>query len=237
MFEATESRMAAFEQLEGRRLPPEMHTVLRLRVVDLDDLLADHALALGGLLDERLARAMLKTGAYLLRADPDSLFAWVAGGELSVLLDLDTFLDRRDPRELLARYAGQAAAKASLSMGCPVVFDCRLYTFPSEEQATDFFVWRQEAWLESTLAGSCAAALVDNGANPEDASKIVGGMEREEKQAVLANNGVDFEDLPAWQRGGAGIYWADGDGEPALVVDADLPAGEQYGGFIQRFLE
>ena len=149
MFEATESRMAAFEQLDGLRLPPEMHTVLRLRIDALRELLDDEVLALTGPLDERLARSLLKTGASLVRSNEDALYSWVASGEVSVLLDLDSFLDRRDPRALLTRFAGLASAKASLTMGAPVVFDCHLYSFPSEEQATDYFVWRQETHLEA----------------------------------------------------------------------------------------
>ena len=113
MFEATESRMAAFEQLDGLRLPPEMHTVLRLSIDGLDGLLEDEVLALTGPLDERLARSLLKTGACLVRGSEDALYSWVAGGEVSVLLDLDSFLDRRDPRALLTRFSSASMTRTS----------------------------------------------------------------------------------------------------------------------------
>ncbi len=238
MFEATETRMAAFESLSGQRLPPEMFTVVRLALDGLDGSDAEEPLGLSGPLDERLARSLLKTAAFLLRHNQDGLYAWVAGGELAVLLDLDTFLDRRDPRALLARFSGQAAAKVSLALGGPAAFDCRLYSFPSEEQASDFFAWRQEVRMETTLHAYCESVLIDNGAEPAHVERILDGMDREEKREVLANNEVAFDGVPAWQRAGAGLYWAERTSTgPALVVDAELPTGEDYRAFLQRFLE
>ncbi len=238
MFEATETRMAAFESLAGQRLPPEMFTVVRLVLDGLDGLVEDGSLALSGPLDERLARALLKTAALLLRENPDGLFSWVSGDEVAVLLDLDTFLDRRDPRSLLSRFSGQASAKASLTLGVPVAFDCKLYGFPSEEQASDFFAWRQEVRVETTLHAYCESVLIDNGADPAHVEKILDGMDREDKREVLANNDVEVASVPAWQVAGTGLYWAERSGNgPALVVDAELPTGEAYRGFLQRFLE
>ena len=67
MFASTESRMAAFEHLDGLLLPPEVHTIVRLELdgPEREALFDDDALGLGGLLDGRFGKAVLKAGAFV----------------------------------------------------------------------------------------------------------------------------------------------------------------------------
>ena len=240
MFEATETRMAAFEHLEGQRLPPEMHTVVRLEAIAVDGLLADEALGFSGPLDTRLAKTFLKTASYVLRSHSDGLYAFVAGTSFDILLDLDSFRERRDPRQLLSDFSGEAAAKASLLLDQPARFDCRLYCFPSGDQAIDYFAWRQRLCRASAVAHVCESVLVGNGAEPSAARKILDSMANEEQEEVLANNDVDVGDLAGWVRTGTGLYWAEpgsiGEGA-TLLLNPELPDGEAYRIFVERFLE
>jgi len=167
MFEATQARMAAFEHLEGLLLPPEMHTVVRLELNNAPALFDDESLSLSGPLDGRFAKSMLKTAAHLIRETPESLFTFVAGDELVLLLDVESFIDRRSPRTLVARFVSMAAGKASLLFERSVGFDCHIYSLPGQEQAGDFFAWRQQAYEEWIVTTYCHEVMVSNGANPQ----------------------------------------------------------------------
>ncbi len=242
MFEATESRMKAFEHLEGLLLPPEMHTIVRMELGDADELFDDESLGLAGPLDGRFGKSMLKTAAYLIAENPESLFAYAAGDELAVLLDVESFMDRRSPRTLVARFASMASGKASVMFERPVRFDCRIYSLPTEEQAADFFAWRQHAYADWILETYCEQVMVANGADASTAGKIVKDLSGEEKTGILEDNEVDWSTIPTWRRRGAGIHWApegsngvNGAG-PALIIDTDLPEGDEYRAYIERFL-
>jgi tRNA(His) 5'-end guanylyltransferase len=69
-----------------------------------------------------------------------------------------------------------------------------------------------------------------------------------EKNELLFQAGVNFNDLPAWQRRGTGVYWETYEREGynpkldqtvlatrrRLKVDRDLPIGDEYATFIHR---
>jgi len=71
-----------------------------------------------------------------------------------------------------------------------------------------------------------------------------------EKNELLFENGINFNDLPNWQKRGIGLYWevyqkncidprsgneiiAD---RRRIKVDYDLPMKEEYSNFISKFL-
>ena len=68
---------------------------------------------------------------------------------------------------------------------------------------------------------------------------------------MLFQNGINFNDLPNWQKRGVGFYWMNYDkkginpktGEKKLTqrrkiyVDYDLPMRNEYDGFILEILE
>ena len=245
MFEATQARMRAFEHLEGLLLPPEMHTVVRLELNNAQALFDDESLSLSGPLDGRFAKSMLKTAAHLIRETPESLFTFVAGDELVLLLDVESFIDRRSPRTLVARFVSMAAGKASLLFERSVSFDCHIYSLPGEEQAGDFFAWRQQAYDEWIVTTYCREVMVSNGADSTEAARILKDLTREERLGILEDNEVDWEAIPTWRRRGAGVHWADAEAKaqegadasgPALVIDTDLPIGDEYRLYIERFL-
>lgn len=63
-------------------------------------------------------------------------------------------------------------------------------------------------------------------------------------------HGINFNDVPAWQKRGTGVYWESYEkegfnpklGQPVAVtrrrlkIDRDLPLAEDYAAFIARFL-
>jgi tRNA(His) 5'-end guanylyltransferase len=75
-------------------------------------------------------------------------------------------------------------------------------------------------------------------------------MSVSEKNELLFSNGINFNDLPSWQKRGTGLVWEDylksavnrATGEKTearrrrLAVIYDLPMKEDYGAFIKNIL-
>ncbi|MEI9479968.1 MAG: guanylyltransferase, partial [Deltaproteobacteria bacterium] len=71
-----------------------------------------------------------------------------------------------------------------------------------------------------------------------------------EKNEMLFQHGVNFNDLPSWQKRGMGVYWEEYDkpsenpltGEKVtarrrrLRRDLELPMGDAYSTFVRQFL-
>jgi tRNA(His) 5'-end guanylyltransferase len=71
-----------------------------------------------------------------------------------------------------------------------------------------------------------------------------------DKHDLLFANGINFDALPAWQKRGFGMHWADVEksglnlktGEPTITqrrnlqLDFELPMGDAYANAIQRLL-
>ncbi len=76
------------------------------------------------------------------------------------------------------------------------------------------------------------------------------GLSVAEKNEFLFQNGVNFNDLPSWQKRGAAMYWESYQkpavnpktGEAVLASrrrvahDLELPIGELYAVFIEQFV-
>ena len=71
------------------------------------------------------------------------------------------------------------------------------------------------------------------------------------KKELLSQMGIDYDDLPSWQKMGIGIYYVDVEKEGynpitnttvltkrrELLVDYELPTGEEYRNYILRVLD
>jgi tRNA(His) guanylyltransferase len=71
------------------------------------------------------------------------------------------------------------------------------------------------------------------------------------KNELLFDHGINFNDLPAWQRRGTGLYWETYEKvgynpkeqlevitmRRRIKADRELPMKEEYRGFIQQILD
>ncbi len=88
------------------------------------------------------------------------------------------------------------------------------------------------------------------GQNEQQATKGLLGLSVSEKNELLFRQGINFNDLPAWQKRGIGMYWEQYD-KPAVnpvtneeVVarrrrirpEYDLPMKDEYGDFVRSIL-
>ncbi len=88
------------------------------------------------------------------------------------------------------------------------------------------------------------------GQDVDAATRQLKGMGVADKNELLFQSGINFNNLPAWQKRGVGLYWENylkqstdprtGNSVTAerrrIKRDMELPIGIDYGGFIARFL-
>jgi tRNA(His) 5'-end guanylyltransferase len=105
-----------------------------------------------------------------------------------------------------------------------------------------YFRWRQEGSARCALHAWCYWTLRKAGVDGDAARAELDGKGRAEQNELLFRHGINFNDLPAWQRRGVGLYW-EAHEKPgynpitrspvtamrrALKQDLELPMGEAY---------
>ena len=85
------------------------------------------------------------------------------------------------------------------------------------------------------------------GTSERDAAARISGLKLAEKHDLLHTRGINYNDLPAWQKRGFGLYWRDvaqsGHNPQTgaatqttrrrLITDLELPYKEDYCRFLQ----
>ena len=93
--------------------------------------------------------------------------------------------------------------------------------------------------------------LRQQGNSVNDATNLLIRRSVAEKNELLFQNGVNFNDLPNWQKRGIGLYWEmfekagvnpvtneeTSAQRRRIKIDLDLPMKEEYGQFISEILQ
>jgi tRNA(His) 5'-end guanylyltransferase len=146
--------------------------------------------------------------------------------------------------------AGEASAKFSLALGVVACFDCRISEFPNMKLVVDYFRWRSEDAHRNALNSHCYWMLRKNGHNAQDATASLSGKSIAAKNELLFQSGINFNDIPNWQKRGVGLYWMDFEKSAVnhktqeqtvcqrreIVVDMELPMRDAYSEFIRKLI-
>jgi tRNA(His) 5'-end guanylyltransferase len=157
--------------------------------------------------DVRFRDMMLDTVEHLMNCGFAVIYGYTQSDEISLLFrkDINTF--NRKERKFNSILAGEASAKFSLLLGAMGVFDCRICQLPGMEQVVDYFRWRQEDAHRNALNAHCYWLLRKQGQDMNRATQVLIGLSVADKNELLFQNGINYNDLPAWQKRGTGIYW------------------------------
>ncbi|MFH2005184.1 MAG: tRNA(His) guanylyltransferase Thg1 family protein [bacterium] len=228
----------AFELLDDDAPMRGFVRVIRCGIRDWQRLYEHPALGFDKPFDVRFAKAVVKTLGHLVGTDAEILFGYAEHGEFSLLLNADVDGSNHGGRWLVSRIASNSAAKLSLLLGDLALFDVHLYQFPSPELARIYFQWRQQCQERLSLDRWVFHALHTKTGDEQTAQTIVADLGTEEKLEILVQHEMQFDEVPVWQRRGAGVYWQNRESEAdkSLLVDTTLPTGDAYSEYLKMFL-
>ncbi|QIF04958.1 tRNA(His) guanylyltransferase Thg1 family protein [Roseimicrobium sp. ORNL1] len=196
--------------------------------------------------DERFRDHMLAVVQHLVGADFRVVYGYTQSDEISLLFQLEADLFNRKLRKLDSILAAEASAVFSLRLGAMGCFDCRISQLPNAELVREYFRWRQEDASRNALNAHCYWTLRKEGKSASSATNALKNLSRAEKNELLFQRGVNFNDLPAWQKRGSGVYWETFEKEGfnpktgqtmkasrrRLKVDLELPMKLEYDEFL-----
>jgi tRNA(His) 5'-end guanylyltransferase len=189
---------------------------------------------------------MLTTIDHLMNCGIDIKYAYTQSDEISLLFAYNETTFSRKLRKLNSVLAGEASAKFSLLLGDVACFDCRISQLPNVEEVVNYFRWRHEDAHRNALNAHCYWCLRRDGKTATQATTMMTGLSVADKNELLFQHEINFNQLPNWQKRGVGLYWEEyqkqgfnpitGETVPALrrriKRDIDLPMKDEYSKFI-----
>lgn len=248
-FDELDTKMRIFETAHDHCVLPGLFMVARLdgrNFTRLTRELCDFEAPF----DVRFRDMMTATVEHLMQCGFRVVYGYTQSDEISLLFHRETDVFQRKLRKYNSVLAGEASAKFSILLGQIGCFDCRICQLPGPEQVYDYFLWRSEDAHRNALNGHCYWLLRKEGQTPEAAAKTLFGMSVSEKNELLFERGVNFNEIPAWQKRGVGVYWEVYQkqglnpitGEPAqaerhrLKVELDLPLKDSYVRWLHQLI-
>lgn len=237
-----DARMRAFEYFHELRLLPDAWVVIR---VDGRGFSRFTEPRFDKPFDARF-HAMMVAAASALLEQLQGVYAYTESDEISVLLRRDWDQFDRSLEKTVSISAGIASAAFTLACGEAAHFDSRVWLGVSDEHVVDYFRWRQSDATRCALNGWCYWTLRKEGKTVREATRELDRMRVSEKNELLFARGVNFNDLPLWQRRGTGLYWEGYEKQGfdpirneavtalrrRVRVDEELPMKEAYDRFI-----
>lgn len=201
--------------------------------------------------DERFRDHMVATVQHLMNSGFRALYGYTQSDEISLLFHRDEALFDRKLRKYHSVLAGEASAAFSLSLGSAACFDCRISQLPTAQLVVDYFRWRQEDATRNALNAHCYWLLRKEGSTMKDATSALMRLSVSAKNELLFKRGINFNRVPAWQKRGIGVYWADYEkkgfnpitGQATIATrkqlrsDLELPMREAYEQFVRQFVD
>lgn len=247
-FDELDAQMRVFETNSDQFVLPDIYIVARLDGRGFTRMTKEvHAFEAP--FDERFRDLMLDTTEALV-SEFNAVYGYTQSDEISLLFPLACDLFNRKQRKLNSILAGFASATFSLGLGAVACMDCRLCELPGPRHVVDYFRWRNEDAHRNALNAHCYWLLRKNGASGNDAYQALQGKTVAGKNELLFQSGINFNDLPAWQKRGSGVFWKDFEREGVnpltgerrvairrrLVRELTLPSRDAYSEFIRAFV-
>lgn len=205
--------------------------------------------------DLRFANMMSDTAEVLVE-ELNGIYAYTYSDEISVLLPKNYEMFGRSHEKLVSISAAVASSFLSsetkyYDYGGLVQFDSRVVILPTLEHVVDYMHWRMSDATRNCINSWAHYTLIKHGYTPRQAHKQLENKGVKAKNELLFQFGINFNDLPLWQRRGIGIYWKEYDKKGfnpiskeevitkrrELVVDGELPIKEQYEHLIKSIIE
>lgn len=248
-FNTLDKQMRRFEQSMDRPLLEGINVVARLDGHGFTRL-TKKKWDLEKPFDIRFRDAMIETTKHLMDCGFRIIYGYTQSDEISLLFHLRDESFGRKERKLLSILAAEASVTFSMQVGRAAVFDNRLIPLPSADNVVDYFRWRQEDAHRNSLNSHCYWILRKEGVSAANAQKRMSGITNGQKNEILFERGINYNDLPLWQKRGIGMYFRDEQRQGfnpitqettscvrhALHVEMELPIGQEYSQLINKII-
>lgn len=199
--------------------------------------------------DERFAAHMQAT-AHALLTELQGVLTYTQSDEISVLLGSGALPFDGGVEKLVSVSAGVASAAFTAALGRPAHFDGRLWLGTSTDDVLDYLAWRQGDAARCALNGWAYWTLRHEGRTAAQATAALRGLGTAGTNELLHAHGLNFNDVPLWQRRGALLFRDDVAHEGVdprtgetrrttrrrIVTDAALPMGDEYRSLLRSLL-
>lgn len=248
-FDELDQKMRVFETAHDHCVLPSLYMVARLDGRSFTRLTREvHRFAAP--FDERFRDYMIATTEHLMNCGFRVLYGYTQSDEISLLFHPTEESFGRKLRKYDSILAGEASAKFSLLLGSLAGFDSRISQLPTIELVTDYFRWRSEDAHRNSLNSHCYWLLRKEGKSVGASTSALEGLSVAAKNELLFQRGINFNDLPNWQKRGVGLYWESyekigfnpltGEQVPTqrrrLKQELELPIKEAYAQLIRTLI-
>lgn len=248
-FEDLDTRLRVYETAHDLCVMPEMFIVVRLDGRGFTKKTKE-VWQLDAPFDIRFHELMVATTEHLMSCGFKVVYGYTQSDEISLLFHSDENTFSRKLRKINSVLAGEASGFFSVNHGQLASFDARVSQLPTQSLVQQYFRWRQEDAHRNSLNAHCYWALRKQGVNANSATKQMAGKALQDKHELLYKYGINYNELPNWQKRGTGIYFKDISkagfnpltnaptvtSRRELITDINLPIGDAYDEFIIKLL-
>lgn len=196
-------------------------------------------------------RDLMRQTAKTLLEELHGIYAYTESDEISILFRQDWDLFDREVEKLVSISASIASSTFTLACQRIAHFDSRIWLGVDQSQVVDYFRWRQEDAARCALNGWCYWTLRKEGKSPAEAMSMLNAKSLAYKNELLFQRGINFNELPLWQRRVVGMHWETyekpgydpiRDAQVVAVrrrvkIDEELPMKNGYETFICSILD
>lgn len=204
-FDELDEKMRKYEQSVDQIILPEIYMVARIDGRSFTRLTKEIC-HFEAPFDVKFRDMMIETVRSLMDCGFRVIYGFTESDEISLFFHPDEHTFGRKIRKYNSILAGQASAAFSLQLGMPAVFDCRMIPLPTIDRVKDYFLWRQEDANRNALNSHCYWLLRKEGKAADEANAVLEGQSVAFKNEFLFQHGINYNDLPSWQKRGTGLY-------------------------------
>ncbi len=205
-FDELDKKMRVFETIHDLCVSPEVYIVARIDGRGFTKLTKEKV-AFEAPFDIRFRDYMIETTKHLMNCGFKIIYGYTQSDEISLLFHKEDNGFSRKTRKLNSVLAGEASAKFSVLLGQPAAFDCRISELPNANLVIDYFRWRNEDSHRNSLNAHCYWLLRKKGLSKTEATKRISGISIPDKNELLFSNGINYNELPSWQKRGVGLFY------------------------------
>lgn len=249
-FTSFDKKMRVYEESLDQIIPPENYIVARLDGKSFHKFVK--RVGYDRPFDSRFKDRMVNTVKELITSSGFKInYGYTQSDEISLLFDLSDQMFNHKTRKLNSVLA--SVATASFNKNFPSdewgLFDCRIAPLPNKELVIDYFIWRQEDANRNALNTWCYWTLRKDGLSEAKATSSLLNKSIAYKNELLFSKGINYNDVPSWQKRGIGCYIKNVIKEGynpktkqsvtttrrSLITEEELSIKDEYKKFINTF--